>query len=161
MQERKGRSLTVEEVQEVVRQGASQFPKDRWPQMSVLKRFQNYCGFSGWIGFQTLNSSTWRRRSRKSFSFHMFGPLLPKYFLSHINWDVFSRVVRAWFVWHLFFQRMHWSGDNMRLFSTWRSPVIKIYTPKLWAEPAYLLIKCIYSSIVLDNMQDANVLVFC
>ena len=29
VQERKGRTLTVEEVQEVVRQGASQFPKDR------------------------------------------------------------------------------------------------------------------------------------
>lgn len=50
VQERKGRSLTVEEVQEVVRQGASQFPKDRLDILVILNRIQrlgNYCAFSG------------------------------------------------------------------------------------------------------------------
>ena len=38
MQERKGRTLTVEEVQEVVRQGAAQFPKERWRSGGILRQ---------------------------------------------------------------------------------------------------------------------------
>lgn len=37
VQERKGRGLTVEEVQEVVRQGAAQFPRDRLNRLPELK----------------------------------------------------------------------------------------------------------------------------
>jgi len=37
VQERKGRGLTVSEVQEVVRQGATQFPRDRLNKLPDLK----------------------------------------------------------------------------------------------------------------------------
>ena len=37
VQERKGRGLTVDEVQEVVRVGATQFPKDRLTKLPDLK----------------------------------------------------------------------------------------------------------------------------
>ena len=37
VQERKGRGLTVDEVQEVVRLGATQFPKDRLTKLPDLK----------------------------------------------------------------------------------------------------------------------------
>jgi len=74
VQERKGRSLTVEEVQEVVRQGASQFPKDRLNRLPDLK-------------FKYVEEEE------------------PEEFFIP-------------YVWTLATQRMHWSGDNMRLFST-------------------------------------------
>jgi len=74
VQERKGRSLTVEEVQEVVRQGASQFPKDRLNRLPDLK-------------FKYVEEEE------------------PEEFFIP-------------YVWTLATQRMHWSEDNMRLFST-------------------------------------------
>ena len=37
VQEKKGRGLTVDEVQEIVRQGATQFPRDRLTKLPDLK----------------------------------------------------------------------------------------------------------------------------
>merc|ERR1712029_411633 len=74
VQERKGRTLTVEEVQEVVRQGASQFPKDRLNRLPDLK-------------FKYVKEEE------------------PEEFFIP-------------YVWTLATQRMHWSGESMRLFST-------------------------------------------
>jgi len=74
VQERKGRSLTVEEVQEVVRQGAGQFPKERLNRLPDLK-------------FKYVEEEE------------------PEEFFIP-------------YVWTLATQRMHWSGDSMRLFST-------------------------------------------
>jgi len=73
VQERKGRTLTVEEVQEVVRQGAAQFPKERLNRLPDLK-------------FKYVEEEE------------------PEEFFIP-------------YVWTLATERMHWSGETMRLFS--------------------------------------------
>merc|ERR1719452_202603 len=61
VQEKKGRSLTVEEVQEVVRLGATQFPRDRLTKLPDLKF--KYVERTGRRTSSSPTSGHWPRRN--------------------------------------------------------------------------------------------------